>query len=102
MTVEAVVKSPSEEKSEIKAVNKRMETPKIAKAATTPVVPATPLMELTQVKGIGEKRAMQLKALGIDSVEALAKSSAKRLARKLKVSPKIVEKWVAGAKELAK
>jgi predicted flap endonuclease-1-like 5' DNA nuclease len=57
---------------------------------------------LTQVKGIGEKRAKQLNALGISSVDDLAKSSAKTLAKKLKISPKTTEKWVANAKELVK
>jgi len=71
--------------------------------ATTMETPAmTEALELTQVKGIGEKRAMQLKALGINSVDELAKASAKTLAKKLRVSPKIVEKWVGSAKELSK
>src|SRR4030042_1962036 len=61
-----------------------------------------PIMELTQVKGIGEKRAMQLKALGINSVDELANASAKNIAEKLKVSPKIVDKWINSAKELVK
>jgi predicted flap endonuclease-1-like 5' DNA nuclease len=56
--------------------------------------------ELTEVKGIGVKRAEQLKALGILSVEDLAKASAKDLASKLKVSPKITEKWIKNAKKL--
>ena len=42
--------------------------------------PARPMMELTQVKGIGEKRKEQLKALNISSVEDLAKASAEDLA----------------------
>ncbi len=57
---------------------------------------------LTQVKGIGEKRATQLKANGILSIEDLAKSNVADLASKLSISPKIVEKWVAGAKKLIK
>jgi len=56
--------------------------------------------ELTEVKGIGAKRAEQLKALGILSVEDLARASAKDLASKLKVSPKITEKWIKNAKKL--
>jgi predicted flap endonuclease-1-like 5' DNA nuclease len=56
--------------------------------------------ELTEVKGIGVKRAEQLKALGILNVEDLAKASAKDLASKLKVSPKITEKWIKNAKKL--
>jgi predicted flap endonuclease-1-like 5' DNA nuclease len=64
--------------------------------------PAAPTIELTQVRGIGEKRATQLKALGINSVGELAQASAKDIAKSLKISPKIVEKLIAGAKELVK
>ncbi len=55
---------------------------------------------LTKVKGIGEKRAEQLKALGINSIEELAKASANDLAAKLKISPKITGKWIENAKTL--
>ncbi|MDH5793809.1 MAG: helix-hairpin-helix domain-containing protein [Candidatus Bathyarchaeota archaeon] len=57
-------------------------------------------MKLTKVKGIGEKRAEQLKALGISSVEDLAKASAEDLAEKLKISPKITGRWIENAKKL--
>ena len=56
---------------------------------------------LTEVKGIGEKRAEQLKGLGINSIEELAKASAKELASELKISPKITAKWIGNAKKLA-
>jgi len=59
-------------------------------------------VELTQVKGIKEKRAEQLKAIGINSIENLANASANDIAAKLKISPKITWKWVESAKELAK
>ena len=59
-------------------------------------------MALTQVKGVGEKRALQLKALGINSVDDLSNASAKMIAEKLKISPKIVSKWIDNAKELVK
>ena len=55
---------------------------------------------LTNIKGIGEKRAEQLKALGIDSVEELAKASAEELASKLKISLKITQRWIENAKKL--
>jgi predicted flap endonuclease-1-like 5' DNA nuclease len=55
---------------------------------------------LTEIKGIGEKRSEQLKALGINNVEELAKASAKELASKLKISPKITQKWIENAKKL--
>ncbi|MGB9756309.1 MAG: helix-hairpin-helix domain-containing protein [Candidatus Bathyarchaeales archaeon] len=63
---------------------------------------ALPTLELTQVKGIKEKRAGQLKAVGINSVEDLANASAKDLAAKLKISPKIVERWIEDAQKLLK
>jgi predicted flap endonuclease-1-like 5' DNA nuclease len=95
-TVEApAIEAPKEEKTEM-----TLETPKVIEApAPTPAVPA---IQLTQVKGIGEKRATQLKALGINSVDELAKISAEDVAKKLEISPKIVKKWIAGAKELVK
>jgi len=71
------------------------------KPATTMENPAmTEALELTQVKGIGEKRATQLKALRINTVDDLAKASAKDIAKKLQISPKIAEKWIASAKKL--
>lgn len=63
---------------------------------------AASTMALTQVKGIGEKRAVQLKTLGINSVEDLSNASAATVAKQLKVSPKIVDSWIANAKELVK
>jgi predicted flap endonuclease-1-like 5' DNA nuclease len=87
------VEVPKEEKTET-----AIEMPASAPASA----PAVPTIELTRVEGIGEKRAAQLKALGINSVDELAQASAKDLAEKLKISSKIVEKWIAGAKELVK
>jgi predicted flap endonuclease-1-like 5' DNA nuclease len=83
-----------------------MEAPKEEKAliqeAPTMATPATATMGLTQLKGIGEKRATQLKALGINSVDELANASAETIAEKLKVSQKIVDKWIVAAKGLKK
>ena len=83
-----------------------MEAPKQEKTLT-PTEPAmvenaASTMALTQVKGIGEKRAVQLKTLGINSVEDLSKASAATVAKQLKVSPKIVDTWIANAKKLVK
>jgi predicted flap endonuclease-1-like 5' DNA nuclease len=64
------------------------------------VEPQPPAGGFAGVKGIGEKRAVQLKALGINSIEDLAKASAKDLASKLSISPKITEKWVENAKQI--
>ena len=71
-------------------------------AKRTPTIKTSEIVELTQVKGIGAKRATQLKALGINSVNELSKASAKTIAKKTKISPKIVAKWISNAKELAK
>jgi predicted flap endonuclease-1-like 5' DNA nuclease len=91
-TVEApAVEAPKEEKVEM-----AIEAPAPAPASA----PAAPTIELTQVKGIGEKRATQLRAIGVNSVDELVKASAEDVATKLKIPQKIVEKWIAGAKEL--
>lgn len=93
---ETMPETPKEEKTEVP-----MEKPAM-KEAPTMATSAAATLELTQVKGIGEKRATQLKALGINSVDELSKASAKTVAKKLKISPKIVGKWISSAKELVK
>lgn len=85
-------------------------TPKPVEAPPTAPMPekieepkpaeAKPTIELTQVKGIGQKRAAQLKDIGILTAQDLAKASATEIAAKLKVSEKIVEKWIQEAKSL--
>jgi predicted flap endonuclease-1-like 5' DNA nuclease len=74
----------------------------VVKEEATPIVQAPqPFASvLTEVKGIGEKRAAQLRALGINSIEDLATASAKDLATKLDISPKITTKWIENAKEI--
>jgi predicted flap endonuclease-1-like 5' DNA nuclease len=73
----------------------RVEEKPVAEKVTPP-----PTVELTRVKGIKEKRAGQLRALGITNAEDLAKASAKDLAAKMKISPKIVRRWIEEAKKL--
>jgi len=70
---------------------------------TEPATPAPPTpsgTDITMLKGIKAKRAEQLKALGINNAEDLAKASAKHIATKLDISPKITTKWIENAKEL--
>lgn len=68
---------------------------------TEPSVDVAPaITELTEVTGIGEIRAGQLKAVGISNVEDLAKASTEDLTAKLKISPKITAKWIENAKKL--
>jgi len=75
------------------------ETPTVTERAEVTVETA-PTIELTQVKGIGPKRAEQLKSLGINSIKDLAEASAKNLATKLEISPKITRRWIENAKKL--
>ncbi len=67
---------------------------------TEPTTPAPSGTDITMLKGIKAKRAEQLKALGINNAEDLAKASAKHIATKLDISPKITTKWIESAKEL--
>jgi|WetSurMetagenome_2_1015567.scaffolds.fasta_scaffold136044_2 predicted flap endonuclease-1-like 5' DNA nuclease len=87
--------------------------PVIAVPAMLPEQPSTlmsikqstlPLKEtaLTDVRGIGQKRANKLKTLDIKTAEDLANASIEDLAKKLKISSKNVAKWIASAKELTK
>jgi len=73
----------------------------ITEEAETAMDAAPTVTPLTEVKGVGEKRAEQLKGLGIKSIEDLAKASAKDLAGKSKISPKITARWIENAKKLA-
>lgn len=97
-----------------KAETPLMEAPKIeaplvaetAQAAQIPApaapAPSTSATELTTIRGISAKRADQLKANGVNSIEDLAKASASDLAVKLEVSEKIVKMWIGSAKKLKK
>ena len=97
ITVEAPPQAPAPEMPTSPPVTEIMKEEKVE----TVVEVTPPKVELTEVKGIGEKRAQQLKALGISSVEDLAKASATDIAEKLKISPKITGRWIENAKNLA-
>ena len=55
---------------------------------------------LTDVKGIGPKRADQLTAIGVATVAALAGSDAERLGEQLGVSTQRAARWIANARQL--
>jgi len=57
-------------------------------------------LRLTKIRGIGDKRAGQLKALGINHLKDLANASPNDLALKLDISPKMTGRWIDSAKEL--
>jgi predicted flap endonuclease-1-like 5' DNA nuclease len=87
----------------------KVEAPVVAEPAQAAQVsapaasaPSASMTELTTIRGISAKRADQMKANGINSVEDLAKASASDLALKLEVSEKIVKMWIGSAKKIAK
>jgi predicted flap endonuclease-1-like 5' DNA nuclease len=59
-----------------------------------------PSLGLLDVKGIKDRRAQQLKAIGIYTVEDLAKASPQELAAKLKIAPYFTGQWIESAKKL--
>jgi len=59
-----------------------------------------PTIGITQVKGIKEKRAQQLRELGVNTIHDLANASPDKLGKDLQISPKITTKWVEQAKQL--
>jgi len=54
-------------------------------------------IELTEIKGIGSKRAKELEAVGVNTVSDLATASAKDLAQKTGFSEKTISRWIEQA-----
>ncbi|MFQ6063974.1 MAG: helix-hairpin-helix domain-containing protein [Candidatus Bathyarchaeia archaeon] len=69
--------------------------PQPKKAVTSPI-------DITKIKGIGPKRAEQLRTLGINTAQDLAETTATTLAAKTELSPKITSGWIREAKRLVK
>jgi predicted flap endonuclease-1-like 5' DNA nuclease len=57
-------------------------------------------LELTGIKGIGSKRAEELKSVGINTVSDLAASSVKDLSQKTGISEKTISKWIKQARKI--
>ena len=55
-------------------------------------------IELTEIKGIGPRRAKELKAVGVNGISDLAGASAKKLSQETGISEKIISRWIAEAK----
>jgi len=92
-TVEPIgetISSPQQEPTPIPTSTQDNKTPIQAEQEETP---------LTNVKGIGEKRAAQLNALGINTAKELAQTSIDDLAKNLNISPKIAAKLIEAAKQ---
>jgi predicted flap endonuclease-1-like 5' DNA nuclease len=93
------VVAPVEEKTEAPTESPPvMEVTPAAEVAT----PVPRKLRLKRIQGIGEKRVAQLKALGINNLDELAKASADDIAKNLQISPKMTKRWVATAEELTK
>ena len=69
-------------------------------SAATPKTTTNPPIEITEVKGIGQRRAERLRTLGINTAQDLAKSSATLLAADMGISSKITNNWVREAERL--
>ena len=54
-------------------------------------------IELTEIKGIGSKRARELEAVGVNTVSDLATASAKVLSQNTGISEKTISRWIAQA-----
>lgn len=62
--------------------------------------PSSTTFHLTDIKGIGKKRAELLRNMGVTTIESLAKASAEDVAAKLRVSVKTANTWIESAKKL--
>jgi predicted flap endonuclease-1-like 5' DNA nuclease len=104
-----VVSAPTPKVTEVVEEKKTEEAKPEPVVQATPIAQAIPVAEvkppspgLLEVKGIKEKRAQQLNAIGIKTVEDLSKASAEDLAAKLKIAPYFTGKWIENAKEILK
>ena len=57
-------------------------------------------IELTEIKGIGSRRAKELKAVGVNAVSDLATASAKDLSQKTRFSEKTFSRWITQANRM--
>jgi predicted flap endonuclease-1-like 5' DNA nuclease len=57
---------------------------------------------LTQIKGIGPKSAMELELAGVTTIADLAKRSPQHLAEKTGISITLISKWIVEANKLTK
>ncbi len=85
------------------------EAPQVEAIAPTQKIETAPLAasagktsDFSPIRSISQKRAEQLKSVGINTMDDLAKASATDLAEKLNVSIKIVKMWIGTAKKLSK
>lgn len=89
------------------AAKPRVETPKgvegvgVEIGAPVEVKAVTPI-DLTEIKGIGAKRAEKLKAIGVNTVQDLARFSPEELSEKTDISKKLLSNWIEQARELIK
>jgi predicted flap endonuclease-1-like 5' DNA nuclease len=98
------VAAPVEEKTEAPTESPPvMEVPPVDVTPVAEVAPPVPRkLRLNRIQGVGEKRVAQLKALGINNLNELAKASADEIAKNLQISPKMTKRWIATAEELTK
>ncbi len=64
------------------------------------VMPRARAVDLREVKGIGPKRAEQLKAAGFDSVQKLAESAPQHVAEAVGASVNRAANWIESAKTI--
>jgi hypothetical protein len=57
-------------------------------------------MDLQSIKGLGAASAKKLKRAGVKDVKSLSKANLDRLAKKAKISPKNLKKWIWEAEKM--
>jgi predicted flap endonuclease-1-like 5' DNA nuclease len=101
-SVETHVEEPTATPPTVTTMPSQLVAPIPAMILPEPEAMAPLKSELMAIHGINEKRAAQLKDVGISSIDALANASADDLAKGLSVSPRITRMWIGSAKKLKK
>ncbi|KYK35989.1 MAG: ribosomal protein L13e [Theionarchaea archaeon] len=87
---EKVKKKPK--KKEEKKRKEKVEEKKEEKVKEKPVKKKEKAVQITEVKGVGKKRAEELNSVGISTVEDLLKADTEKLAEKTAFSAEYIEK----------
>lgn len=95
---EEMILTPPPQPPPSKPASEAYQTPTTPPPKTT----LAPPINITEIRGIGPKRAEQLRTLGINTAQDLVETTASTLAAKTELSPKITGKWVREAKRLIK
>lgn len=89
---EKVKKKPKKKEEKKRKEKEKVQEKKEEKVKEKPVKKKEKAVQITEVKGVGKKRAEELNSVGISTVEDLLKADTEKLAEKTTFSAEYIEK----------